>query len=263
MDVFLSRIKKLHNRIFNLKQYIDKLNVYHKRKLNDSLTIKDEKKLDNKIRAVEQIFKEKCKKIKFELKVIKKESLKDEEDDHFDAKEMQFLSLSKTFMDSLKLFWEVQVKYSREERLKISREYLIAKPEATKEEIDNFIQNKLEVRKSPFSISDQKSSALIDKINARKIKMREIANNAIEIVDLIKQMQFIVEGNKKIVDEIYVNINISKKQTDEANEDLDKALEAQRRSMWYKRLIYLVVFIVVCGLGIFAAFFIKRTFFNN
>lgn len=249
MDSFLSQIKQLQNKIFQLNQFVDKLNRYHRKKLNESLSREEEEKLNSKIVTVEQIFRNDSNKIKAELKALKKENLKhkDEEDDFYDAREMQFRNVSKSFMDSLKSFWKVQMNYSKEERLKISKEFLIAKPEATKEEIDDFIKNK--GKKTPFSISDENSSVLLDKINLRKQKMTSIAQNAMEIVELIKQMQIIVEEDSEMVENIYVNINVAEKDSEKANQNLTQALDAERRRMWWKRLITIIVVIIMVFLG--------------
>ncbi|CAG8676778.1 25440_t:CDS:2 [Dentiscutata erythropus] len=96
----------------------------------------------------------------------------------------QHATLAKEFMDTMTSYRNMQIENARKYRRKITEQYLKVNPDATQEEIDQFIDNDI-------NKSDQ-SSTIITEIQDRQRDVRRIENSINELKNKFNEIQALV-----------------------------------------------------------------------
>ncbi|CAG8504627.1 9093_t:CDS:10 [Dentiscutata heterogama] len=93
----------------------------------------------------------------------------------------QHATLAKEFMDTMTSYRNMQIENARKYRKKITEQYLKVNPDATQEEIDQFIDNDI-----------NKSSTIITEIQDRQRDVRRIENSINELKNKFNEIQALV-----------------------------------------------------------------------
>lgn len=243
MEEFLKKSKELNKRIDNLENFLTKLKYQTNLKRNSIMTENEESQVNNKIKAINDLFKTEVDDIKNELNEILKKS---ETEFEKETRISHYKSLSEKLTNIINKYRYIQLDYNRNERNRFKSMYRIARPDATEEELEN--ANNEEILKSKFAMGSKSSKRLLKQAENKNKNIKEIVKNIEELNNLMEQLKEMVQNTGDVVDKIEINMEKAEEDTKKANQDLDQALEYQRSYMWYKRLFYIFISVII---GIF------------
>jgi syntaxin 1A/syntaxin 1B/2/3 len=165
-------------------------------------------------------------------------------------------TLTRKFLDLMAEYQEVQTKYKNKFREKVERQYRIAKPEATQQEIDDaFESGKTEV----FTeiILDQRHAAAKEAlayIENRHRDVLKLEQSIRELHQLFMDMAILVDAQAELIDQIEFNVSQSVAYAKKAVTELQGANKYQKKSRRNMCILLacLVILIIILtgGLGI-------------
>lgn len=253
MRNFLQRCKKIEEEIKKLAEYIKKLKYYSNYKNNSILNEKEEKGLDNKIHILTNFFKKTSTQIKQELKEIHDENKEYKiENNEFEyvTRNDRWEVMTKNLSKTIESYRNEQLTHSKEEKERLKSQFLIVNPDATEEELHELVHSDKghELLEKEFK-SGSSSKSILQKAKERNQSIKQILNSINELVALIEELNEMVHNSGKIVENIEIEIDTTKKTIKEANKDLVKARNYQKAAMYIKYII-LIFFSLASLIGI-------------
>ncbi|ELA47623.1 hypothetical protein VCUG_00946 [Vavraia culicis subsp. floridensis] len=251
MDEFLGRCKKIEDKIDKLRVYIHKLKSISNKKANSILSDHEETELDNRISVLNNLFKENSKQVKERLKAMQEENNQlNPEDEEFEAdtRNNRWQVLTNYLAETIELYRTEQLNHTKEEKERLKSQFLIAKPDASEEELHELVNSSeghklLEKEFRPGACS---SKGILKKAGERNKNIKKIVASINELVSLIDELHEMVMSSRKIVDNIEIEIDVTKKTVKEAKKDLEKARNYQKAAMYIK---YVILFIFALGIS--------------
>jgi len=168
-------------------------------------------------------------------------------------------TLTKKFLELMSQYQEVQTKFKNKYRERVERQYLIVKPEATAEEIDQIMESGDAQAIFARQILDlerhSKAKDALSYIENRHKDILKLEQSINELHKLFVDMAILIETQGEMIDQIEANIEASVGYTGKAVEELKKANKLQKKSrkkMCIIIIILLVVFVLLGGGGIIA-----------
>ncbi|EPR79540.1 t-SNARE complex subunit/syntaxin [Spraguea lophii 42_110] len=254
MNEFLNDTRKISLDIKKSERYLNKLIITCNRKLHSILDEDEEKQTEKRIEIINDLFKQQITQIKFELKEMgdKNTHLKENSKDKFliVTRNAHWQSLTKKFNHVVDEYRLSQLDYNREEQERLKSQYLIAHPDATKEQLDDLLNTEKSdnVIKSAFVCGSHSSKNILNKAKQRNQNIKQIVKRIQEICEMMNELKEMIQSHGEIIDKIEINVSKAKFSTAAAIEDLSDALYYQRSAMTFKRIIYTILSIVVIGI---------------
>ncbi|KAJ2823461.1 hypothetical protein FBU31_004269 [Coemansia sp. 'formosensis'] len=166
-------------------------------------------------------------------------------------------ALAKKFADQLQRYRQMEYEYSQRNRERLERQYRIARPNATEEEVRDAIVN--EQAGKVFSQTVMNSNRLGDarrvlrdveerQADIKKIErtINELAQMFIEVSEMVNQQQEIIDSIETAVEDTHVNVVDGRKEVKEAIVYRKKS----RKTMWCI-IIFLITVVIVVGLVLY------------
>ncbi|ELQ76794.1 SNARE protein Syntaxin 1 [Trachipleistophora hominis] len=269
MDEFLGRCKKIEDEIDKLRQYIHKLKVLSNRKANSILSDREETELDNRITVLNNMFKENSKRVKEKLKDMHEENKEiSPEDEEFEAdtRNNRWQVLTNYLAETIELYRTEQLNHTKEEKQRLKAQFLIAKPDATEDELHDLVNSSEghKLLEKEFKPGARSSKGILKKAGERNKNIKNIVNSINELVSLIDELHEMVMNSRKIVDNIEIEIDVTRKTVKEAKKDLEKARNYQKAAMYIKYVILfifaLAISFLIIGVILFA---LAKLFFSS
>lgn len=250
MNKFLAKCNLIEDEITKLQDYIDKMRYYSNYKSNSVLSDKDEKKLDNKIHILNGFFKKTSHKVKEELREIHEENKKlDIEEDEFvfNTRNDRWEIMTRELSETIEMYRVEQLEHSKEEKKRLKSQFLISKPDATDEELNELLQSdsgEKMIRKE-FSCGSKSSKNLLKKASDRNKNINKILESITELVALIEELDEMIRNSGKLIEKIEIDIDVTKKTVKQAKKDLVKARTYQQASMYIKYILIGIIFLAL------------------
>jgi len=166
-------------------------------------------------------------------------------------------TLTKKFLELMSQYQEVQTKFKNKYRERVERQYLIVKPDATADEIDQIMESGEAQAIFARQILDlerhAKAKDALAYIENRHKDILKLESSINELHKLFMDMAILIETQGEMIDQIEHNIEESVAYTGKAVDELRKANKYGKRSrkkMCIILIIVLVVFILLGGGGI-------------
>jgi len=156
-------------------------------------------------------------------------------------------SLTRKFMDLMQEYQELQTIFKNKFKERVERQYKIAKPDATQEEIEEalesgdteiFAQQILETKRH------SKAKDALAYVEAKHRDILRLEQSIKELHQLFLDMAILVESQGELINQIEYNVSSSVEYTKEAVEELKKANKLQKKSR-KKMCIIIVILIIV------------------
>jgi t-SNARE complex subunit (syntaxin) len=158
-------------------------------------------------------------------------------------------TLTRKFLDLMSEYQEVQTKYKNKYRERVERQYKIAKPDATQEEIDEALEsgNTQIFQKQILDMQHhaQAKEALIYIENRHRDIIR-LEQSIKQLHQLFLDMAILVEAQGELIDQIEYNVSQSVAYTKQAVKELHKANQLQKKSR-KKMCCLIIIFLVIFG----------------
>jgi len=157
-------------------------------------------------------------------------------------------TLTQKFLEVAQEYQEVQTTYKNRYKEKVERQYKIAKPDATPEEIDEALESGDSSKIFANQILDthmhaQAKNALAY-IEARHQDIKRLEASIQELHQLFVDMAILVDSQGEMLNQIEYNVSKSVAYTKEGVEELRSAIKYQKKSR-KKMLIIIVILIIV------------------
>lgn len=266
MRDFLRDSKRILNDIETLNSYTGSIDYLSSQKNSSVLNRKDEEELNNQIDVLNGRFRKLSRAIKERIDVFSEETTKLERENKGDefyneTRRMHLHAQSKKLTEAINRYREMQVKNREDEVDKFKLQYIIAKPDATEKEIEEFIGDDDGTKvTSAYALGAHSAQGILEEAENRKRNIRKIEEMVQEIVDLLNLINQEVSKRTDVVEAINDDLISGEENTAAANIDLESALTYQIRATMIKRTIVWVALIVI---AVFLIYFIfKNNFFG-
>jgi len=156
-------------------------------------------------------------------------------------------TLTQKFLELVQEYQEVQTTYKNKYQEKVERQYKIAKPDATQDEIDDAMQSGDSSKIFANQILDthlhaQAKNALAY-IEARHKDIIRLEASILELHQLFVDMAVLVDSQGELLNQIEFNVNQSVAYTTDGVKELKQAVVLQKKSR--KKMLILIVILVI------------------
>jgi t-SNARE complex subunit (syntaxin) len=262
MRDFLEQSKEINRKIEQLEVYRRDLEQTILLKQNSVLGEKEDKILDKKITAINNVFRDVSTKVQQMIKAnqeatekLRKSSGSAKEE--MDMRDLHTFKQGKDLSNVLRNYQNTQYNYKEREHARLREAYLIAHPDASDKDIQKFeeIGTDETAMSIAFSLGSRSAKGIIMEAKQRRKKIEKISEMIKTLVGLIEEIDKVVKKNKNTVDHITINMTTAEAHTEQAARELTSALEHERTAMRIKRIIFIVVVVIII--------FVLLYFFGN
>jgi len=157
-------------------------------------------------------------------------------------------TLTQKFLELATEYQEVQTTYKNKYQEKIERQYKIAKPDATPEEIEDAIESGDSSKVFANQILDshlhQQAKNALAYIEARHADIKRIEASIQQLHQLFVDMAILVDAQGEMLNQIEYNVSTSVAYTAKGVEELKSAVKLQKKSR-KKMYIIIVIFVII------------------
>ncbi|TBU17813.1 subunit of t-SNARE complex [Ordospora colligata] len=266
MQDFVKESKRILNDIETLDSYTTSIDYLSSQKNSSVLSKDKEKTLNNQIDVLNERFRALSMRIKGKIDDFADETAsmeKEKKNNGFycQTRNQHLQAQSMKLTKVINRYREAQIKHREDEMDKFRMQYIIAKPDATEREIEEFIEDedgsKIE---SAFALGANSARGILEEAENRKKNIKKIEEMVQEIVDLLNLISQEVSKRTSVVDSINDELIAARENTTAANADLESALVYQIRATRIKRMIFYGILIIIAVFIVFIA--IKTNFFG-
>lgn len=250
MNDFLSKIEILKNSIALIKQAVENLEQLHNNSL-DAISDNQSKQLsitlDNEMDSIAK----QSKSIQLQLVEIGNENKKLESKipaSDMRIRQTQHATLTKSFMDTMNKYRDIQTKYQRKYKERMEKQYKIVNPNLNESDIARMLE-------SGESIGSVFAQGLVDKgsktadaraalqdIQDRHQNLIKIEKTVLELQQLFVDMAVLVKSQGEVLNQIEDQVNNANDYTEKAVDELKEAVVYQKKAR--KKLIFLILLIL-------------------
>lgn len=252
MRDFLRDSRRIMNDIETLNSYTASIDYLSSQKNNSVLSKEEECGINKQIDVLNGRFKGLSKGIKETIDRFSSETADLERESrgdgyYYETRKIHLHAYSKRLTEAINRYREAQIKHREDEVDKFRLQYIIAKPDATEQEIMEFIKDDDGTKvASAYALGAHSAQGILEEAENRKKNIRKIEEGVQEIVDLLNLISQEVSKRTEVVETINDELITGEENTAAANVDLESALTYQIRATRIKRLIvYGVLTIVV------------------
>ncbi|KAJ1926282.1 hypothetical protein IWQ60_003938 [Tieghemiomyces parasiticus] len=163
-------------------------------------------------------------------------------------------ALTRTFQDTIEHYRDVDHTHWSKTRDRLIRQYRIAKPTATEDEINSAVDDERagQIFTESILASTRMSDArrVLRSVESRQREMRQIEKKALELNALFVRLNEIVNAQQEVIDTVEIQVNETVKETEAANVQVTKAIEIRKSSRKKLWIISIIVLLVLIGIGI-------------
>ena len=147
--------------------------------------------------------------------------------------------LRQKFLDFIGQYQDMEFEYREKYKNRVERQLKIVHPKASDREIEEmmetqensqmFGQQVLQSRKF------QDTKAALDEVEQRHQDLMKIEKNVIELHQLFTEMTLMIQQQGEVIDDIETHVSNTVNYTEQANQEIDKAIEhrrSTRKKMW-------------------------------
>jgi len=156
-------------------------------------------------------------------------------------------TLTQKFLELVQEYQEVQTTYKNKYKEKVERQYKIAKPDASPDEIEDAMQSGDSSKIFANQILDthlhQQAKNALAYIEARHKDIVRLEASILELHQLFVDMAVLVDSQGELLNQIEFNVSQSVAYTADGVKELKKAVEYQKKSR--KKMCIIIVILVI------------------
>lgn len=166
------------------------------------------------------------------------------------ARKNQQAACAKALTDLASQFQKQQITYKATIRDRLEREYRIVKPAASKEEIDDYVNNPSSNQAVFSSAMMGRAQAAYKEVKERHEQIIRIEASMNEMVQLFQDMQILLDTQQEKLDAIDVRVEETNQQLGEASKEMTQAIISRKRARKRAWCICVCVIILLIILGV-------------
>lgn len=165
-------------------------------------------------------------------------------------------TLTRKFIDEMKLYQQAQQKYKTDIKKKVARQVQIVKPDATDEDIDNVLRSEggrdalYREQILAGGVNDQVKTTYA-KVAGKYQDVLALESSVAELHQMFLDMALLTEQQGELLDQIEFQVKQANDYVEEANVDVYEAIEYQKKIRNKQCWLILIVAGVVAVLVIF------------
>ncbi|OAG29339.1 hypothetical protein NEDG_01412 [Nematocida displodere] len=255
MKKFLQSVYKANREIDEQKGVIEQMDGLT-RKVSGASNEKEAGLLRDSLTQLRDEFIASVKATKTRIETLKKKSQATESHSQQHTQQQHIASLVERVKKLVEHFSTVQSEFGSEERHRLKSQYIIAKPTATKAEIE-------EVEYS----EDAPSSFRVDaSAKGKKHTLLHIATGIAQVTEMTEELNLLVHKTERDVDKVAVTTTETEVKAKKADKDLKKTLRYQKLARYAKivcvTLAIFLLFLFFGGILIAVVFFVVMQVLN-
>lgn len=249
--LFLQDIQHLQEEIEQMRLLVEEINDLYLKQLLPATEVDHDEVSDKTKQHVDSISKQ-LNYVKKHLKRIDEMNEKDKPGtQQHQIRIQQTATCRKRFMDTAKRYQQVQQEHRERFRALMYREYKIAHPTATEEEINEALaaQSKSVFADDVLNTSRHgEAKAVLKAVQQRHDDVKKIENTILELNALFQEMAVAVEQQGDLINSVETSMTNAAKYTEEGTGELAIAIEykiASRRKLYVLICIGFIVLLIV------------------
>ncbi|KAJ3250136.1 Plasma membrane t-SNARE, secretory vesicle fusion [Chytriomyces hyalinus] len=241
LDTFYKQVEVLTTYIVKIDQNVEQMGWSNKRltsEVDPRVIQEQENRLETTLAETQELIK----KTKEGVKNLKRSKRGD-----VSVRKSQFDSVSAKLMRSIKLFQTVQLDIKASRKSQIIRQYKIAKPDATNDEIEQAIESgRSDVfSRAMVSSSVSEQQRVLGEVEKRNQAIQRLAQSFSELVQLANEMNELIQSQQEFLDIIEVRVDKTIVNVEAGNVQLTQANESALGARNTQKIIAGVVVVVV------------------
>jgi len=249
MAEFFQDVGAIKTAMNNIKRNIKLIEEKYVQSLN-SINIEQGNKSSNEIQQLIDNTNKQVTDIRNMLDGMKKKNQQYGDSKHATSTEKRIRTnmqstLTQKFLELAQEYQEVQTSYKNKYQEKIERQYKIAKPDATQEEIEEAIESgdsKVFATQILDTHLHQQAKNALAYIEARHADIKRIEASIQQLHQLFVDMAILVESQGEMLNQIEYNVSQSVAYTAKGVEELKGAVKLQKKS---RKKMYILICIMV------------------
>ncbi|KAL6625814.1 t-SNARE [Neocallimastix sp. 'constans'] len=257
---YLSKIEILKTSNAVIKQKVENLEQLYNRSLdtiNDTQLKQISEELNNEMDTIAKNSKD----IQLQLIAIDKENKKlssQLQPSDLRIRQTQHVSLTKSFMDTMKKYRDIQTKYQEKYKERMEKQYLIVNPNTSESEIARLLESgelgTVFAQQLEKGSKSADAKAALQDIQERHQEIIKIEQTVMELQQLFIDMQVLVKEQGEVINQIENNVQDANKNTEQGVEELKTAVVYQKKAR--KKLVILILLILIIIIIILVVIFI-------
>jgi len=261
MNDFLSKVEVLKTSVAVIKQKVENLEQLYNSSLdtiNDAQSKQISVQLNNEMDAIAKQSKD----IQLQLLAMDSENKKLSgklQPSDLRIRQTQQVTLTKSFMDTMNKYRDIQTKYQRKYKERMEKQYLIVNPNTSENEIARLLESgelgsvfAQELIEKGSKSSEAKKA--LQEVQERHQEIVKIEQSVLELQQLFIDMQVLIKSQGEVINQIEYQVNSANENTEKGVEELKEAVVYQKKAR--KKLIILILLILIIIIVILVIVFI-------
>jgi len=262
MDSFFQEVEYLQSEIQKIYERVRSIEDFHGRSLNildEQQASRNNQQLDRVVEETKTIING----VKTRIKAIDLMNQKlPAASGDTQIRRTQHSALTKKFIDAVGHFQNVEREYRQKYRQKMEKQYRIANPQATEQEIQNAVND--ESAGQVFAQQVMQTSRtgeakkVLREVQERHEDIKKIEKTILELNALFQEMSLLVNNQQTIIDNIEQHVEGIVDHVDEAGKQLDTAIQHRRSSRAKLWCICFCVVLIIIAIVLIIYFLVVR-----
>ncbi|KAG4101866.1 t-SNARE [Neocallimastix lanati (nom. inval.)] len=258
---YLSKIEMLKTSIAVMKQKVENLEELYNRSL-DTINDYQLKQISEELNNEMDLMAKSSKDVQLQLIAMDNENKKLSgklQPSDLRIRQTQQITLTKSFMDTMNKYRDIQTKYQMKYKERMEKQYLIVNPNTSENEIARLLESgelgtifAQELMEKGSKSADAK--AALQDIQERHQEIIKIEQTVLELQQLFIDMQVLVKDQGEVINQIECNVQSANENTEQGVEELKTAVVYQKKAR--KKLIILILLILIIIIVILVIIFI-------
>lgn len=257
MNVFFQEVGVIKTSMANVRRNVKQLEEKYVQSLN-AISIDQNNKTADEIRQITDATNKSVTDIRARLEDMKNQNKKQFESQKGATTENRVRSnmlgtLTQKFLEVATEYQEVQTNYRNKTQEKMERQFKIAKPDATPEEIKEAAETdnpRFFTDRILDSATTLQAKSALQYVEARHADIKRIEASINQLHQLFLDMAILVEAQGEMLNQIEFNVNQSVAYVKDGTVQLQKAVKLQKKSR--KKMYILIVIMVIIVIVILA-----------
>ncbi|KAF9185553.1 Plasma membrane t-SNARE, secretory vesicle fusion [Haplosporangium sp. Z 11] len=251
MSQFFQETEVISTKVQQFQSSITEIDQLFTRNLNAGANAEGSKLLEEKTRATNNLSNE----IYDRLRALTESNRKVKTKEEYDQRKLRTSTLSKQFKDAVSRLQNVQYQNGQKSKETVARQYRIANPAATEEDIRRLVD---EDQGGVFSqqllqqARGQQAMAALNSVQSRQRELHRLQESIVELAQLYKQLEHLVADQDIAFQEIEASVNRAESDIEKGHGQVHLALKdgiSARKKKWMALGIVVLIIIIILIIG--------------
>ncbi|KAK3828232.1 MAG: t-SNARE [Benniella sp.] len=239
---FFGQVRSIEQDITNLKVAIGEVETMHSNLVN-SVTPEKSTALNDATDGIARLSQT----IKKNIKDMELANLRLGKSEDIHIRQTQAGLLKKKFLDELRRYQVVESEARNAYKARIERQYRIARPEATQQEIEQAIESDNQVFAQTILQSTRYGEAnrVMVEVNTRHDEIKKIEATIVTLLRLFEEMEMLVTDQGAVLNTVEENIQHTETALEGGNQQVDNAIDTAKSARKKKWICFFLTIIIL------------------